>query len=1429
LLNAPIHTESSKASKNRSKSFFQARAQAKLEMGKPNDKYEVEADKVADKLVSKVSTNGDPFFAPSAVVQHKLQKQEEQEVQQKGLAESITPVIQLMPEKEEEAPASEDQTVVQGQMIQTNEDEAPVSTDAEEIQAKGENGPASELPGGTQIQTKPEAPVLAPIIPLNPTLQKKTEQEEVQTKEEEEVQAKEEEEGQKIQTSGGAESPPNSGSNLESKLQSSRGGGSPLLGNTRSEMESGFGADFSNVRIHTDNSAVQMNQELGSQAFATGNDIFFNAGKFNPGSQSGKHLLAHELTHTVQQGASEPVRASMIQAKELLQAFGFIDLVPDWIIDGARHVPGYTLFTVVAGYDPLIDQDVERTPINLLQGLLGLVPFGSVIFDKLQEYGIIDQVYEWVSGKLGELGLTVQGILDVMEEAWDELEFPYTDALDVVARKFQEVVSRVTSFAGGLLDQVMTWVKEALINFAEPYLAENQAWSLIKKVIKYDPLRGEAVSATTVEILEDFLMLIGKETELEQMREKGTLQETADWLDTQMGTFTSILGDLRALINGVWDAIQPSNLANIGTSLLALAGQVGDVLQRIWDFAIEVANKVLELVKDSLLGYLSEQALTVRGYSLIRVIIGKDIFTGEVIERNVPNLIRGFMSLMEGGEEQYAQMVESGAIARIVGQIDAAVATLNMTPEAIVQLFTDLWNSFTINDLLNPIETFTRIIAAFGEPIGRLIAFVAEIVRIVIVAILEIMNFPFDLIQNIITRSMEAIEDIKRDPIGFLKNIMRAIKQGFTQFFDNILQHLLNGVTGWLMAELGDANVPMPQDFSLRGVISWVLEILGISMDAIWEKLAEHPRIGPERVAQIRATIDTLEGIWTFIQDVQERGIVAIWERIQEQLSNLWTTVLDAVKNFIMERIVTQVTARLLSMLDPTGIMAVINGAVAFYNAVQSFIRYLREMLEMVNSFVNGVADLARGNVAPAADHLENTMDRGMPIMIGFLANQVGLSGLGHRIAEMIEAVRAMVDEALTWLINQAVDTGFALLDRAMAFGGEVVDAVMGYLGLRKTFNEGGEGHSLYFRRGSAGVLMVASTPKTIEELVEDRRTEINAAQAASPSADNTAKLTALSLVLTKNTDLRTKVREYDVAVESGGHTRPETIQQEIDNLMIEIVEQLIVAGVSSQGSNTMQTQVRFGESGGKPTSVIAEPLTQLPGNTAGSEPFEEPAGYQELITNFGWTSGERGDLWKRGHLLNHNLHGPGEARNMAMITTFTNNSMKGGIENPAKATVDGNPNKMFYYDVQVSYFTAVASKPGVELFPNRLTIEFGELSGTAGNYARSRTNGRSYSLDTPEKSNYPNVGGTGTQSGQSDAAFNESGDRDLKAASDRAGKSIPLAVFKKIKNIRNALPNRRFTDIADLTDRLLAAKPSYDKHKKALEELAATHIFMDY
>lgn len=100
------------------------------------------------------------------------------------------------------------------------------------------------------------------------------------------------------------------GNHLEQRLQSTKGSGSPLASETRSAMESAIGADFSGVRVHTGKEATALSNDLQAQAFTHGNDIYFNENKFDESSSTGRHLLAHELTHTVQQGASVQRKAT---------------------------------------------------------------------------------------------------------------------------------------------------------------------------------------------------------------------------------------------------------------------------------------------------------------------------------------------------------------------------------------------------------------------------------------------------------------------------------------------------------------------------------------------------------------------------------------------------------------------------------------------------------------------------------------------------------------------------------------------------------------------------------------------------------------------------------------------------------------------------------------------------------------------------------------------------------------------------------------------------------------------------------------------------------------------------------------------------------------------------------------------------------------
>jgi Domain of unknown function (DUF4157) len=113
---------------------------------------------------------------------------------------------------------------------------------------------------------------------------------------------------------------------VERSIDQARGGGHGMDHSTRGRMESAFGADFSGVRIHTDTRADGLNQSLSARAFTTGQDVFFRQGEYSPGTSSGRELLAHELTHVVQQNGdgisrkmtvSEPGDAHEVEADHM--------------------------------------------------------------------------------------------------------------------------------------------------------------------------------------------------------------------------------------------------------------------------------------------------------------------------------------------------------------------------------------------------------------------------------------------------------------------------------------------------------------------------------------------------------------------------------------------------------------------------------------------------------------------------------------------------------------------------------------------------------------------------------------------------------------------------------------------------------------------------------------------------------------------------------------------------------------------------------------------------------------------------------------------------------------------------------------------------------------------------------------------------------
>jgi hypothetical protein len=137
-------------------------------------------------------------------------------------------------------------------------------------------------------------------------IQREEEEEEMQMMP---IQREEEEEMQMmpIQRAGGDKGFEVDGE-IEEQINKTRGHGSKLDDGTRANFETAIGYDLGSVTIHTDDHASQLSRSVEAKAFTTGSDIYFGEGQYNPNTVDGQQLLAHELTHVVQQGHAQPIQ-----------------------------------------------------------------------------------------------------------------------------------------------------------------------------------------------------------------------------------------------------------------------------------------------------------------------------------------------------------------------------------------------------------------------------------------------------------------------------------------------------------------------------------------------------------------------------------------------------------------------------------------------------------------------------------------------------------------------------------------------------------------------------------------------------------------------------------------------------------------------------------------------------------------------------------------------------------------------------------------------------------------------------------------------------------------------------------------------------------------------------------------------------------------
>jgi hypothetical protein len=385
------------------------------------------------------------------------------------------------------------------------------------------------------------------------------------------------------------------------KVPAAPSGGSPLPSSVRSFMEPRLGANFSNVRIHTGESAAQQSAALSPHAFTVGEHVFFGRNKFQPESTGGRELIAHELTHTLQQGAavqrSEDTTVAQ-RAPLMVQRLGIGDAL-DWIADKANYIPGFRLLTIVLGVNPINMAPVDRSAANLLRALLELIPVtGALIAQALDSYGIFAKVGAWFEVKVKALGLVGSALKSALMKFLDSLSwrdiFDLGGVWDRAKSIFTEPIDRLLNFGKSVASDIIGFVREVILLPLAKLAEGTRGYDLLKAVLGEDPVTGQPVPRTPDTLIGGFMKFIGQEEVWENLKKSNAVPRAWAWFQGALSGLLGFLRQIPTLFINTLKALEIIDLVFPPKAFMKLVGVFGGFALQ---FVIWAGNAVWNLLE----------------------------------------------------------------------------------------------------------------------------------------------------------------------------------------------------------------------------------------------------------------------------------------------------------------------------------------------------------------------------------------------------------------------------------------------------------------------------------------------------------------------------------------------------------------------------------------------------------------------------------------------------------------------------------------------------------------------------------------------------------------------------------------------------------------------------------------------------------------
>ncbi len=562
-------------------------------------------------------------------------------------------------------------------------------------------------------------------------------------------------------------------------------------------------------------------------------------------------------------------------------------------------------------------------------------------------------------------------------------------------------------------------------------------------------------------------------------------------------------------------------------------------------------------------------------------------------------------------------------------------------------------------------------------------------------AIKAIVNLLADL-KKALERAAEYGGRIIKSPKKFFNTLVKGATAGFNNFVGNIEKHLLNGALEWVTGEMSNTGIQLPKEFDFKGILSIVLQILGISVANVKEIAKKI--IGEKYVNILEKGVDigikVGEKIFKVFTIVKKEGITGLWEFVQEQFTDLKEKLIEEAKAFALREIIEAAVIRLISMLIPgAGFITAIRSLISF---VQTLFAKARQIVNIITGIIDTFGEALAGNASKVSEMVEKVLAKFLSLAIAFLASVLGVGGIGKKIRSIIEKkIKEPINKAITKMMEKLkgimTKLGiFKLMDKidekikqgknwveekkknVKEKASKTWDKFKKWLSLKKQFKtKSGETHSIYFNQAQNSNLSIASTPMTFAAFINSIKT-IDQKQ---EKAKNLAVQIALKIDKEKEKTIKKK-EPTDDEVKIFENQKANTLKGLFEELAIQ-------AAVLFETFASPDTKVNFGAQDSE--SEFATNMSALYLNKKyqanGKPPTSKNTNVYQIL-NLRKSGGST--YYIKGHLLNQKMGGKGDWDNLTPLSRSGNSQHELNVESVGKQFLDSSA--IISYDVTAVY-----------------------------------------------------------------------------------------------------------------------------------------------